>query len=79
MTADTRLVVRVAAIAMLANMALVTVASAQDAMQRDLMFRDSLLRKTSPQEQAGQQAGPGLAEPIKAARRHPRRPQHQKT
>ena len=79
MTVVMRLALRFAAIAMFLNMALTSGASAQDAMQRDQMFRDSLLRKTSPQEQAG----PGLVDqdrrqdvgavqaPIKVTRRHP--------
>jgi len=78
MTVDMRLAFRLAALAMFLNMAFTSTASAQDAMQRDLMFRESLLRKTSPQEQPGLQAGPGMAEPVNVARPSPRRPQRQK-
>jgi hypothetical protein len=75
MAVDMRLAFRLAPIAMFLNMAFTSTASAQDAMQRDLMFRDSLLGKTTPLEQAG----PGLPAPIKATRRHPRRHQRQRT
>lgn len=76
MIADTtRLTLGIAAAAMFLNMAFTFAASAQDAMQRDQMFRESLQRGTSPQEQAG----PAPGSPIKAARRHPKLRQHQKT
>lgn len=69
-----------AAAAMFLNMGFVSVASAQDVMQLDYMFRESLLRKTPPdQVQIDQGRRPQVGtvqEPIKAARRHPRRHRH---
>lgn len=37
--------------------ALISIASAQDAMQRDLAFKDSLLRKQAPEDRANYQEG----------------------
>jgi hypothetical protein len=62
--------------------AFASVASAQDVMQLDLMFRDSLLRKTPPESQAdhqGQRHDVGTApESIKVTRRYPRPRRHKK-
>jgi hypothetical protein len=75
-------VLRLAAAVMFLNTAFAAVASAQDVMQLDLMFRDSLLRKTAPETDVydhGRRQDVGAAqEPIKATRRHPRPRRHKK-
>ena len=73
--------VRLAAAVLLLGPAVTSTASAQDVMQLDLEFRNSLLRK-SPSEgyasrQEGRRADDGVAqEPINPARRQPRRHRH---
>jgi hypothetical protein len=65
---------------MFLNMALASVASAQDVMQLDLMFRDSLLRKTAPESQLDdhtrRQDTGAMQDPVRLARRHPRPRRH---
>jgi hypothetical protein len=61
--------------------ALTSTASAQDVMQLDLAFRDSLLRKSPSDGYTGRQEWPrpneGLAqEQINPVQRHPRRHRH---
>ena len=74
-----------AAAVMFLDMAFASAASAQDVMQLDLMFRDSLQRKSPPETQGpadygrGRDVSAALQEPAKVTRRHWRRHHHQKT
>jgi hypothetical protein len=66
-----------AAAVLLLGPALSSMASAQEAMQLDLEFRNSLLRGQALPERA---EGRHLRQqPIEVARRHPRRRRHGKT
>ena len=73
--------VRLAAAVLLLGPAFTSTASAQDVMQLDLEFRNSLLRK-SPSEsytsrQEGRRTDDGVAQdPINPAQRQPRRHRH---
>ncbi len=82
MTCHMRAVLGLAAAVMFLNMAFATVVSAQDVMQLDLMFRDSLLRKTAPEtgvNDPGRRQDIGAAhQPINVARRPPRPRRHKK-
>jgi hypothetical protein len=60
---------RPAAVALFLGLVLPSIASAQDVMQLDTMFRDSLLRKPEPQSEAGR----FRQEQVVATRRHPKR------
>jgi len=65
---------------LLLGLALAPAASAQDAMQLDTAFRDSLLRRSAPEGHTGYEEGQRqdaseAQERVKAARRHPRRRQ----
>jgi hypothetical protein len=80
----TRAALGLAVAFMFLDMALASTASAQDVMQLDLMFRDSLQRKSPPETQGPADYGRGgdvsaAREPSKVARRHWRRHHHQKT
>lgn len=83
MTYHMRAALCLAAAVMFLDMALAQVASAQDVMQLDLMFRDSLLRKAPLQSEAdhhGRREDVGAAhQPIDEARRPPRPRRHKKT
>jgi hypothetical protein len=64
------------------NMAFATAARAQDVMQLDLMFRDSLQRKTAPEtgvdDPRRRQDVSAAHRAINVARRHPRPRRHKK-
>ena len=73
--------VRFATAVFLLGPVLTSTASAQDVMQLDLAFRDSLLRKSPTEGYAGRQEGrrpdESLAqEQINQVQRHPRRHRH---
>jgi hypothetical protein len=67
---------------MFLSVAFATVASAQDVMQLDLMFRDSLQRKTAPEtgavDRGRRQEVSAAHRAINVARRHPRPRRHKK-
>jgi len=63
-----------AAVALFLGLAVPSIAWAQDVMQLDTMFRDSLLRKPEPQSEAGR----FRQEQVVVTRRHPRRHRHKK-
>ena len=81
MTVRLRTAVRLATVVLLLGPVLISTASAQDVMQLDLDFRNSLLRKSPSDGYAGRQEGrrtdEGVAqEQANPARRHPRRQRH---
>ncbi len=82
MTCHTRVAFGLAAAVMSLNMAFATAAWAQDVMQLDLMFRDSLQRKTVPEtgvdEHGRRQDLSAVHRAISVARRHPRPRRHKK-
>jgi len=72
---------RFATAVLLLGPAFTSAASAQDVMQLDLAFKDSLQRRPGSEGPAGHEAGRGrdaseVREHIKAARRYPRRHRH---
>jgi hypothetical protein len=81
-----RPVLRLAATVILMKMAFASAALAQDVMQLDLMFRESLLHRAVPDGQADEPAirrdagrrlhSGGTLRSVKAARRRPDRLQH---
>ena len=73
---------RLATAVLLLGPVLTSATSAQDAMQLDMAFKDSLQRQPGSEGRAGYQEGRGrddvseAREHIKPARRHPRRYRH---
>ena len=76
MTCHARTAFGLATTVMFLSVAFATVASAQDVMQLDLMFRDSLQRKTAPEtgvdDHGRRQEVSAAHRAINVARRHPR-------
>ena len=76
MICHARAALGLAAVFMFLDMALASAASAQDVMQLDLMFRESLLRKTAPEIQEDHRGGRqdiGAAQgAVTVTRHHPR-------
>ena len=80
MTYHKRAALGLGAAVMFLNMAFASVASAQDVMQLDLMFRESLLRKPAPESQTDrrgrrQEIG-ATQQSLTMARRHPKPRRH---
>lgn len=69
---------RLAAATLLLGFGLTRIASAQDVMQLDLEFRNSLSRGSPPQEQSGRRDTSAAQGHIDVARRHSRRHRHNK-
>jgi hypothetical protein len=78
-----RTVLRLTAGVMLMKMAFASVASAQDVMQLDLMFRESLLRRTASDgkadDQSIRQRTGEVLRSVRIAQRHARRHRHEIT
>ena len=82
MTCHIRAALGLAAAVMSLNMAFAAAAWAQDVMQLDLMFRDSLQRKTAPEtgvdDHGRRQEVSAAHRASNVARRHPRPRRHKK-
>ena len=82
MTCHIRAAFGLAAAITLLNTAFATAAWAQDVMQLDLMFRDSLQRQTAPEtgvvDHGRRQDVSAAHRAINVARRHPRPRRHKK-
>jgi hypothetical protein len=78
MTVRLRSTFRLAAAVLLLGLALTSAASAQEAMQLDLMFKDSLLRGSTSREQGEAGRVQGRRENAERAREHPGTAKHRR-
>jgi hypothetical protein len=78
MTVRLRSTFRLAAAGLLLGLALTSAASGQEAMQLDLMFKDSLLRGSASQKQREADRVQGRREDVGRAREHPGTARHRR-